>query len=43
MYSLAKMKRGQLVGKETIRWIIYIAIAIVVGFSVRLILRKASG
>jgi len=31
------------VGKETIKWIIYIAIAIVAGFSVRMILKRATG
>ena len=30
-------------GKETIKWIIYIALIIAVGFSIRLILRNASG
>jgi len=36
-------KRGQIVGRETIKWIIYIAIIIAVGFSIRMIFKRASG
>ena len=36
-------KRGQIVSGETIKWIIYIALIIAVGFSIRMIFMKASG
>jgi len=36
-------KQGQIVGRKTIEWIIYIAIIIVVGFSIRMIFMRASG
>jgi len=43
MCSLIRKKRGQVVSGETIKWIIYIAIIIAVGFSIRLIFQRASG
>lgn len=43
MYSLNRRKRGQIVSRKTIEWIIYIAIIIAVGYSIRLIFQKASG
>jgi len=43
MCSLIRKKRGQDVSGETIKWIIYIAIIIAVGFSIRLIFQRASG
>jgi len=36
-------KRGQIVSDETIKWIIYIALIIAVGFAVRMIFQKAIG
>jgi hypothetical protein len=43
MYSLSRKKRGQIISGETVKWIIYIALIIAVGFSIRMIFRKASG
>lgn len=37
------MKRGQIISGETIKWIIYIALIAAVGFSIRMIFRRASG
>ena len=42
MYSLNR-KRGQVISGETIKWIIYIAIIVAVGFSIRMIFKRASG
>ena len=36
-------KKGQIVGRKAIEWIIYIAIIVAVGFSIRMIFQRASG
>lgn len=36
-------RRGHIVSEETVKWILYLAIVVAVGFAVRLIIIKAGG
>ena len=41
--KLLRFKRGHIVSGELIKWILYLAIVVAVGFAVRVIVIKAGG